>query len=108
MKKYYIVNLGEVVSTAKYFGKFEDLSDAKEKAFAEMAEGEVLAEYNEDDDPLYTDTYGYETVDLDKALDRAELCQTDDSMEDIPAGLWYWSDDNQDTTFYEADGTIWD
>lgn len=109
MKKYYIVKFGQVVSTAELLGEYEEIWDAKEDAFERMNDGDLLVGFPADADVEYTDNYGYDTVkwkDADED-ERAFLRETDDSIEDVPSGLYYWSDDNQDTTFYEPDGSRW-
>lgn len=109
MKKYYIVKNGQVVSTAKAIGNFENLWNAKDAAFDEMMAGDLLIGFNLDVDAEVTDEYGYDTVDTSKAEDdeKSYLCETDGSIEDVPEGLYYWSDDTQDTTFYRPNGEEW-
>jgi hypothetical protein len=108
MKKYYKVEFGEVVSVAELIGYFNDIWDAKEAAFGKMYDGDMLVGFDMDFDAEYTDKYGYDTVDFEKSEDKAYMCKTDGTMEGIPEGLWFWSDDLSDTTYYNGDGKEWD
>ena len=110
MKKYYIVEFGKVVSTATFLGEYEEIWDAKDDAFGKMGDSDMLVGFPADFETEYTDEYGYNTVKWEEAdeAERTRLLKTDDSMEGVPAGLYYWEDDTQDTTYYNADGTKWD
>ena len=109
MKKYYIVNFGEVVSTAELLGEYEEIWEAKDDAFKKMGDGDMLVGFPLDVNAEYTDNYGYNTVRWENADDdeKAYLCKMDNSIDELE-GLWYWSDDvEQDTTFYNSDGSRW-
>lgn len=109
LKKYYIVEFGEVVSTANFLGNYKEIWDAKEDAFSEMGDGDLLVGFDGDIDAEITDEYGYKTVNLSLAKDdeKVRLLKTDSSM-DVPAGLYFWEDDTEDTYYYNADGSRWE
>lgn len=114
MKNYYIVTFNEsdnTIHTSKYLGIYEEMCDAKEAAFSGMLEGELLIGFDLNVAPEYTTDFGLETVHLNLAeeSEKVYLLKTDDTMEDVPAaGLYYWSDDNQDTYYYTADGELYE
>jgi hypothetical protein len=108
MKQYYIVEFGECVSTAKFLGYYASLDHAREDAFFEMDDGDLLVGYALDVDPEYTDIYGFDTVDTEIASEdeKVYLYRTDGTIEDVPKDLYYWSDDDY-TIFYFANGQAW-
>lgn len=113
MKNVYIVTFNEQddsISSAAYLGKYENISDAKESAFSKMGNGDMLIAFEPDLNPEYTNRFGFETVDfrLAKDDDKIILERTDGSMDNIPEGLYYWSDDDTLDTFYTNDGKEWD
>lgn len=103
--KYYIYEQGECVSTARFVGNFEYMYDAKEKFFNEMCDGDKIVEFPDDCDPEITDKWGYNTVNLDMATDIVTFYTNDGSIEDVPEGVFYWSD--EDERYYNEDGTVW-
>lgn len=102
MKKYYVVNHGQVVSQSWDLGEFEDIYDAKrfiiDSGFEDIDDGDTLCDGVQPDayDGFWRQADGAECVDM---------LITDDSIEGVPAGLW-WFDDDPDT-FYERDGSEW-
>ncbi len=112
--KFYITTHGEVVSTSEYFGKYEDLYDAKQAAFEQMSDGEELIGFDEDlDKSDYWEQDSrfdeYWSVNTDKADCCVTLRRTDDSIEGVSEGLYFWYGEGEDyETFYNSDGTEWD
>lgn len=115
MKKYYIVNFNEQpnpIDTAEFLGEYEDMGYAKDDAFAKMDDEDMLVGFDSNIEPEYTDDFGFNRVKLELADDEEKvfLRRTDESIEDIPAGLWYWSDELffSDPTYYTRDGKKWE
>lgn len=113
MKKYYTVEINKqssYISVATFLGNYESISEAKEAAFPKMYDEDLLIGFDMDKEPEFTDNFGFHTVDMSLAHEDeiVVLKRTDSSLEDIPEDLFYWSDDVQDTTYYKADGSVWE
>ena len=109
--KAYIVEYGEVVSTAKFAGNFEDMWDAKKALIHDMSDGDEIALFPDDADPLYTDQWGYETVDTEDAEEVAVLHEDDGTLdveygEDVPDDDFYWFDDDLET-IWDTNRELW-
>lgn len=106
--KVYLLKHGEVVTTAEYLGKAEDMQEAKEEFFGCVSSGDTLACCDDDVDPLYTDQWGFVGIDGDYIIEEVTLFSNDGSIEGIPesADIYFWSDDNE--TWYYRNGEEWD
>lgn len=106
--KVYLLEHGEVVTTAEYLGEAEDMQEAKQKFFDCVSSGNTLACCDDDADPLYTDQWGFVGIDGDYIIEEATLFSNDGSIEGIPesADIYFWSDDNE--TWYYRNGEEWD
>lgn len=106
--KIYLLKHGEVVTTAEYLGKAEDMQEAKEEFFDCVSSGDTLACCDDDVDPLYTDQWGFVGIDGDYIIEEVTLFSNDGSIEGIPesADIYFWSDDNE--TWYYRNGEEWD
>lgn len=105
--KVYLVDHGEVVSTAEYLGEAEDLREAKEKFYNQVYAGDTLTCCSDDSDPLYTDQWGFTEICGDDIIEEATLYANDGTIEGIPesANAYWWSDDPE--TWYDENGEEW-
>lgn len=115
MYNYYLLDVGECVTTAESIGKFEDLQEAKNAVMKRAAKGDLYIKdgdmvlgFSEDVDPEYEDEFGYWTVnaELAESWNQSTYTEADGTVEGIPQGKIYWSDD--DEIIYNADGTKWE
>lgn len=106
--KVYLLEHGEVVTTAKFLGFAEDIQEAKEEFFAFVTSGDTIACCDDDSDPLYTDQWGLAGICGDDIIEEATLYANDGTIEGIPesAKIFWWSDDPE--TWYDENGEEWD
>lgn len=106
--KVYLLEHGEVVTTAKFLGFAEDIQEAKEEFFDFVGGGDTIACCDDDADPLYDDQWGFTGICGDDIIEEATLYANDGTIEGIPesANVYWWSDDPE--TWYDENGEEWD
>lgn len=106
--KVYLLEHGEVVTTAKFLGYAEDIQEAKKEFFDLVDSGDTIACCDDDSDPLYTDQWGFTGICGDDIIEEATLYANDGTIEGIPesANAYWWSDDPE--TWYDENGEEWD
>lgn len=106
--KVYLLEHGEVVTTAKFLGFAEDIQEAKEEFFDFVGGGDTIACCDDDADPLYDDQWGFTGICGDDIIEEATLYANDGTIEGIPesANAYWWSDDPE--TWYDENGEEWD
>lgn len=108
--KAYIVEYGEVVSTAKFAGKFDDMYSAQTALIGVMDDGDEIALFPDDADPLYTDNWGYVTVDTEEAEEVSVLHRDDGTLDydygtELPEECsFYYFDDDLETVYVYKSG----
>lgn len=107
MKTYYIVNGG-----ACEIGTFATLAEAQKAAFRKMGDCDHLTDayklVEKHEGPLNT---SYCIVDTDRATVNIIMRETDEEIDDVPSGLWFWADpDDADKplggVYYDSFGTV--
>ena len=113
MKNYYIVTFtdGNKIGNFKYIGSYDKLSQAKESVISIINENEMLVGFDSNINPKDIIDLESNTVNLNlaKKNEKVYWLKTDNNTKNAPtAGVYYWSDNIKNTTYYTAYGKIYD